>query len=243
MNVGAEGNPRRRPSPRHTTGLTGGWFGGLLSFLKESVIVLAIALILSIIIKTFFVQAFYIPSESMENTLQVGDRLIVNKLKAKETALERGDIVVFVDPGGWLRVEADEASGVKRALTWVGLLPEHAHEHLIKRIVGMPGDRVECCDDEGRLLVNGQPIEEPYIHPDQDPSEKEFSVTVPDSHLWLLGDNRGRSQDSRYSQGAVGGGFVPIRNVVGRASFILWPLDHATTLKTPKDTFAEVPDP
>lgn len=216
---------------------------GLLSFLKETVIILTVALVLSVGLKTFLVQAFYIPSESMEQTLQVGDRLLVNKLRADEEGLQRGDIVVFVDPGGWLRPSNEEPGGLVKALTWVGLLPQHAGEHLIKRIIGMPGDTVECCDTEGRLLVNGEPIEEPYLYPGVEPSAKEFSVTVPAAHLWLLGDNRPRSQDSRYSAGAVGGGFVPIRNVVGKAWVIMWPFDHASILPTQGDTFSNVPDP
>lgn len=215
----------------------------IYGFLKETTIVLGIALVLSILLKTFLIQAFFIPSESMQNTLQIGDRLVVNKLSDTEEKLERGDIVVFVDPGGWLRPTTDEATALQRVLTWVGLLPANANEHLIKRIIGMPGDTVECCDAEGYLTVNGVAIEEPYIYPGVAPSEKEFSVTVPPAHLWLLGDNRPRSQDSRYSEGAVGGGFVPIRNVVGTAWILIWPLDHMTVLKTPQDTFAQVPDP
>lgn len=216
---------------------------GLLSFLKETVVILTIALVLSILLKTFLVQAFYIPSESMEQTLQVGDRLLVNKIKDDEEKLQRGDIVVFVDPGGWLRPTTNEPGGVTKALTWVGLLPQHAGEHLIKRVIGMPGDTVECCDEEGRLLINGAPVDEPYLYPGVEPSTKEFSVTVPDNHLWLLGDNRPRSQDSRYSAGAVGGGFVPIRNVVGTAWVIMWPFEHATMLPTPSEVFTGVPDP
>lgn len=217
--------------------------GGFLGFLKETTIILGIALVLSVLLKTFLIQAFYIPSESMQNTLQVGDRLIVNKLKPKYQDLKRGDIVVFLDPGGWLRVQSEEPSFPEKALTWVGLLPQHANEHLIKRVIGLPGDTVECCDEDGRLLVNNTPIDEPYIYPGVEPSLKEFSVTVPSAHLWLLGDNRPRSQDSRYAEGAIGGGFVPVRNVVGTAWVIIWPFDHATFLTNPADTFASVPSP
>lgn len=226
------------PSPRERSAP-----GGLRGFLKETTIVLGIALVLSILLKTFLIQAFYIPSESMQPTLEVGDRLIVNKLRASEEKLDRGDIVVFVDPGGWLRPQTVEPTAVQKALTWVGLLPENANEHLIKRIIGMPGDTVECCDEQGRILVNGAAIDEPYIFAGVAPSEKEFSVTVPSAHLWLLGDNRPRSQDSRYSEGAVGGGFVPVRNVVGSAWLIMWPFDRATVLSNPHATFADVPAP
>lgn len=217
--------------------------GGFLGFLRETAIVLGIAVVLSIVLKTFFIQAFFIPSESMQNTLMVGDRLIVNKLDAKEEKLQRGDIVVFVDPGGWLRPDTAELSPVQKALSWIGLYPADAGEHLIKRIIGMPGDTVECCDPDGRILVNGEPIDESYLAPGAAPSVKEFSVTVPARHLWLLGDNRARSQDSRYSAGAVGGGFVPVRNVVGTAWVIVWPANHMTVLPTPSEVFANVPDP
>src|SRR5699024_11114742 len=159
--------------------------GGFLSFLKETTIVLGIALVLSVLLKTFLIQAFFIPSESMQNTLEVGDRLIVNKLSSSEKRLDRGDVVVFVDPGGWLRSTGAEPSTPQKVLTWVGLLPQNTGEHLIKRIIGMPGDTVQCCDDEGRLTINGVSIDEPYVIEGAAPSEKEFSVTVPSGHLWL----------------------------------------------------------
>lgn len=232
---------RGRSDDRREGGKSPG--GAVVGFLKETTIVLAIALVLSVLLKTFLIQAFYIPSESMQNTLQVGDRLIVNKLKPDHQELRRGDIVVFVDPGGWLRPQNQEPPLLQKALTWVGLLPQHANEHLIKRVIGMPGDHVECCDEEGRILVNGEPLDETYIYPGADPSLKEFDVTVPAAHLWLLGDNRPRSQDSRYSEGAVGGGFVPVRNVVGTAWVIIWPFEHMTVLKNPAATFAGVPSP
>lgn len=217
----------------------------LAAWLKETVIIVVSALVLSMIIKTFLVQSFYIPSGSMEDTLMVGDRVLVSKLAPGPLDLHRGDIVVFKDPGGWLPPSADEQSGVSRvvtdALTYVGLLPQDSGEHLIKRLIGLPGDRVECCDDQGRMSVNGVPLDEPYLAPGAEPSEMEFSVVVPDGHLWVMGDNRQNSQDSRYKQGDPGGGSVPLKNVVGVAFVILWPVDHWTLLRNPGDTFAEVP--
>ncbi|WP_324653024.1 signal peptidase I [Georgenia sp. H159] len=218
----------------------GGW-------LRETAIVVVSALVLSVIIKTFLVQAFFIPSGSMEDTLAVGDRVLVSKLAPGPLDVSRGDIVVFVDPGGWLDPAPDTRNALQRGfeevLTFVGLLPQDAGEHLIKRVVGLGGDTVECCDADGRITVNGVGIDEPYLKPGVDPSESEFSVTVPEDHLWLLGDNRSNSQDSRAHQGDPGGGAVPMRNVVGTAMLILWPMDSWTVLRNPGDTFAEVPEP
>ncbi|WP_370460108.1 signal peptidase I [Pseudactinotalea sp. HY158] len=215
----------------------------MLGFLREAAIVVVAALVISLVIKTFFAQAFYIPSESMEDTLKVDDRLIVNKLRPGPLDIQRGDVVVFVDPGGWLRPHYEEPTVVQQVLTWVGLLPADAGEHLIKRVIGLPGDEVACCDDQGRVTVNGAPLDEPYIKPGAVPSEKTFDETVPAEHLWVMGDNRPRSQDSRYSQGAVGGGFVPIDNVVGTAWVRVWPLDRLGMIGRSGETFADVPDP
>src|SRR5699024_11976799 len=154
----------------------------------------------------------------MQDTLDVGDRLVVNKLVPNVSDIERGDVVVFVDPDGWLRTSpAPDPSALQRVLTFIGILPEHADEHVIKRVIGLPGDHVLCCDEQGRLSVNGEPIDEAaYLAAGVAPSRDEFDVVVPDEHLWLLGDNRPQSADSRYHGGAAGGGFVPIDHVAGR---------------------------
>lgn len=215
-------------------------------WLRETAIVVLSALVLSVIIKTFLVQAFFIPSGSMEDTLEVGDRVLVSKLAPGPLDVHRGDVVVFVDPGGWLEPQRDTRNsfqrGVEEVLTFVGLLPQNAGEHLIKRVIGVGGDTVECCDADGRLMVNGVSIDEPYLKAGVSPSETEFSVTVPEGHLWLMGDNRSNSQDSRSHQGGPGGGAVPMENVVGTAMVILWPFDHWSIFRNPGDTFAEVPD-
>ncbi len=217
----------------------------LRSWLRETVIIVASALVLSIVIKTFLVQSFFIPTGSMESTLEVSDRVLVSKLAPGPLDLHRGDIVVFKDPGGWLGPAPEGPGGlrgaVSDALTFVGLLPQDAGEHLIKRVIGLPGDTVECCDGQGRLIVNGVPIDEPYINDGARPSEIEFSVVVPEGSLWVMGDNRQNSRDSRYHQGDPGGGAIPLDNVVGVAFVTLWPLDRATVLRNPGDTFAEVP--
>lgn len=216
----------------------------VVAFLREVVIVLVSALAISLVLKTFLIQPFYIPSVSMETTLDVGDRIVVNKLAPGPFDIERGDIVVFLDPGGWLAGEpVPTLSPVEKALTWVGLLPENAGQHLVKRVIGVAGDHVVCCDDAGQITVNGVPIDEPYVIDGAVPSEKPFDVVVPEGHLWVMGDNRPQSADSRYHEDLPGQGFVPISNVVGRVFVILWPFDHLTWIDRPDETFADVPDP
>ncbi|MFC4556111.1 signal peptidase I [Georgenia faecalis] len=216
--------------------------------IREAAVVLASALVLSILIKTFLVQAFFIPSGSMEDTLAVGDRVLVSKLAPGPLDVHRGDIVVFVDPGGWLGDEAPDTrsafqKGLEEALTFIGLLPHNAGEHLIKRVIGVGGDTVECCSDDGRVMVNGEPIDEPYLRPGVDPSAQEFVAEVPEGHVWLMGDNRSNSQDSRAHPGSPGGGAVPLSNVVGTAFVVLWPVESWGLLRNPGDTFEDVPEP
>ncbi|MFH5822483.1 signal peptidase I [Georgenia sp. AZ-5] len=233
--AGEDGPPQPAKKQRR-----GGW-------LREGLTVMVSALVLSILIKTFLAQAFWIPSGSMEDTLAVGDRVMVNKLVPGPFELQRGDIVVFVDPGGWLGELPEDTrpewqQTVTEVLTFIGLLPQDAGHHLIKRIIGLPGDQVACCAEDGRLTVNGEPIEEPYLKDGTAPSEATFTVTVPEGHVWLMGDNRSNSEDSRAHLGDPGGGMVPIDSVVGRAFVVLWPADHFTILNTPEETFAEVPE-
>lgn len=210
----------------------------------EVVVVVAMALSLALIIKTFLVQAFFIPSGSMENTLIIGDRVLVSKLTPGAFDLHRGDVIVFKDPGGWLEVpvpvdEGPLRNGVRSALTFVGLLPQDSGEHLIKRVIGVAGDKVACCDAQHRITVNGVGIDEPYLYPGNSPSEQPFSVTVTPGHLWVMGDHRSVSADSRQQ----GHGLVPIDSVVGKAFVIVWPLGRATTLSVPDSVFARLPDP
>lgn len=226
------------PTPR--------WGGRVAAWLKETAIIVVSALVLSMVIKTFLVQSFYIPTGSMEETLLVDDRVVVSKLVPGPLDVHRGDIVAFKDPGGWLPPTAvPERSGWQQAavnvLTYVGLLPQDSGEHLIKRVIGLPGDTVACCDAQGRLTVNGVSIDEPYLAPRSDPSEIEFSVVVPEDRLWVMGDNRQNSQDSRYHQGDEGGGSIPMDDVVGVAFLTLWPVDRWTVLHNPGDTFRDVP--
>jgi signal peptidase I len=222
-------------------------FGRAVGAVVEVVVVVALALVLALIIKTFLVQAFFIPSESMENTLLTGDRVLVSKLTPGMFGLHRGDIVVFKDPGGWLPPTApvDEGplrNGVRTTLTFVGLLPQDSGEHLIKRVIGLPGDHVQCCDAKGRVMVNGVPIDETYLYPGNTPSDKIFDVTVTAGNLWVMGDHRSVSEDSRWHP-QLNNGMVPEKDVVGKAFVVVWPLDRAATLGVPDSVFARVPSP
>jgi signal peptidase I len=232
-----DGRSRRSPDRSLTS--------SLLAMLREIVLVLVIALGLSLLIKTLLVQAFYIPSISMENTLLVGDRVLVSKLTPGPFDLKRGDVVVFADPGGWLPPSTPESQGrikdgIHSGLTFVGLLPEDSDEHLIKRLIGLPGDTVACCDSKGRVMVNGQAIDEPYLFPGDAPSNDHFSITVSPGHLWVMGDHRSDSDDSRYHP-TLDHGMVPIKDVVGKAFVRVWPLSRIGWLRNPSSTFRSVP--
>ncbi|MDN4477205.1 signal peptidase I [Demequina lignilytica] len=195
------------------------------------------ALLLSLIIKTFFFQSFYIPSPSMVPTLEVGDRILVTKWRPDPLPLRRGDIVVFKDPNNWLGHSSEEQSGlhlvVKDVLTWTGLLPEDAGEHLIKRVIGLPGDTVVCDDPDGPVVVNGEALDEPYIAEGSRACGTTFTAVVPDGYLWVMGDNRDDSADSRAHMGDPGGGAVPRANVVGTTFAVVWPLDRFTGVGNP----------
>ncbi|MET8628291.1 signal peptidase I [Kitasatospora sp. NPDC004669] len=214
------------------------------SFLKELPILIGIALILALVIKTFFVQAFSIPSESMQNTLQVGDRVLVDKLTPWFGAEpERGEVVVFHDPGGWLNDEPTQQSGnsfvrgVQDVLSFVGLMPSANEKDLIKRVIAVGGDTVECKGD-GPVKVNGVALDEPYIYPGNTPcgTQPFGPLKVPDGRIWVMGDHRADSLDSRFHMDQPGGGAVPVDNVIGRAFVVAWPVSHWSTLPVP-DTF------
>jgi len=199
---------------------------GAARFIRDILIIVVVALLASFLIKTFLVRSFYIPSGSMENTLQVDDRILVNELAPKLAPLSNGDVVVFEDPGGWLPAPVDTSTPLETVLSVVGLAASDSDNHLIKRVIGLPGDTVSCCDPFGHLLVNGVPIEEPYavLQTATSPAAPAtFDVVVPDGMIWVMGDNRYNSKDSVFHREEPAGGFVPIANVVGTAFVINWP--------------------
>ncbi|MGB3257912.1 MAG: signal peptidase I [Ornithinimicrobium sp.] len=218
----------------------------LWAFCKEILTVAAIALVISFLIKTFLVQAFWIPSGSMEETLIIGDRVVVSKIQAGPMAIDRGDIVVFEDPDNWLppTVRTDRGpvvNGAVRGLEFVGLAPTAEGNHLIKRVIGVAGDRVVCCDDQGRVTVNDQPLDEDYLYPGDEPSMQPFDVTVPPKRLWLMGDHRSISGDSRVHDDGTGAtGSVPTDRVVGQAMALVWPLNRLDWFQNPQ-TLTDVP--
>jgi signal peptidase I len=204
--------------------------------LRDVLVIVVLAGLVAFGVRTFLVRSFYIPSASMQPTLQIDDHVLVNLLQPKAFPLERGDIVVFEDPGSWLPDGGPAA--IPNPVSWlfqqVGLAPAE-EQVLIKRVVGLPGDRVECCSADGRLRVNGQPIDEPYLQqPGAKASELEFAVTVPEDAIWVMGDNRGNSADSRAHLGEPGKGFVPMDAVIGRAAVVSWPIWHWQWLTAPE---------
>lgn len=224
---------------------------GWVSFLRDIVVIVLIAVLVSFLVKTFVVRSFYIPSGSMEDTLHVYDRILVDQVTPRFGDYERGDIVVFRDPGGWLPpVTRPDRAPVVEAAEWmlslVGLAAPDSDDHLVKRIVGLPGDRVVCCNAVGQITVDDVPVDElSYIKLPGDEaraSGDDFDVIVPPGSLWVLGDNRYRSKDSRYNTDQPGQGFVPIDNVVGRAFLITWPLDRFGTLDFHHEVFAGIAD-
>ena len=216
---------------------------GARPFWQELLLLLGVAIVLAIFVKTFFVQAFYVPSESMENTLVPDDRIVVQKVSYWfGGSPSRGDVIVFDDPGGWLTPDEDRAPSnpVARALEFVGLYP--AGGHLVKRVIGVGGDHVVCCDSQGRITVNGVPLNElAYLPPGTKPSLFPFDVRVPQGYLWVQGDNRSRSEDSRAhaARADPGGGMVPVGDVVGKVFAVVWPFGHAKILHRPA-TFGTV---
>ena len=221
----------------------------VLLFLRDVLVIFGIAILVSFLVKTFLVRSFFIPSASMEQTLMIDDRVIVNELVPKAVAVDHGDIVVFKDPGGWLPARPPvEVTGIQAGTEWVlslfGLASPYSNDHLIKRVIGLPGDTVQCCSADGKIMVNGVPITEPYITipaGETRASAIDFNVTVPESSLFVMGDNRYNSKDSRYNTDKPGGGFVGMDNVVGRAFVLSWPMSHWGWLSNYPEVFADVP--
>ncbi len=232
--AGARSAPAGRSAKRSRTRRRVSWW-------VELIALFALALFIMLVIKTYIVQAFFIPSSSMENTLDIGDKVLVNKFIYHIRPIERGDVVVFNGEGSWdppgppgssdpvVRV----ANQFGHAVVGLFGISPGVHDY-IKRVIGLPGDHVACCDAQGRVTVNGVPLnEKSYLYPDNIPSVTRFNVTVPPGRLWVMGDHRNVSYDSRGHIGDPGGGTIPESQVVGRAFLILWPLSRFRVLSIP----------
>lgn len=219
-----------------------------VSFFVDLLVIVATALVLSLLVKTFLVRSFFIPSGSMESTLMVDDRIIVNELVPDVIPLQRGDVVVFQDPGNWLGTpEALQRTPFEQVsdffLSSFGLIAPDSKQHLVKRVIGMPGDRISCTGPDAKLQINGVEITEPYVNTGARQCGIAFDVTVPKDSIWAMGDNRDNSTDSRYHQDLPSKGFVELKYVVGRAFVVSFPFSHWAWLDNYPNVYKDVPKP
>ncbi len=226
--------PARAEVPPEPTG------SGFLRGLREIAIVVVTALVISAVVRTFLLQAFWVPSGSMEQTLVRGDRILVWKPSVDPG---HGDVVVFKDPADWL-ADPVPVGGVRGALgqlaAFVGILPSNSGDDLVKRVIGVGGDTIECCSPGGQIIRNGEPLDEPYLYPGEPTDQVIFRVEVPEGRLFVMGDHRGDSADSRFHL-ETDEGTVPVDNVVGTAEVIMWPISRWATLPTYADEQAAMP--
>lgn len=209
------------------------------SALKEYTLIILYAVLIAFLLKTFVVRGFYIPSSSMEDTLQINDRVFVNVAGGLFTEAERGDIVVFKDTQGWMPVSTS-SNPVRDALAFVGVMPDSSSNYLVKRVIGVGGDHIVGTAD-GRITVNGVEIDETYLKPGVSPTELPFDVIVPQNSYFVMGDNRSNSADSRYHI-QTGTEFINDADVVGEVFVVAWPLSNFTFVGGASDVFADVPD-
>ena len=199
------------------------------------------ALALSVLLRTFVFQAFYVPSSSMERTLLINDRIIASKLSYRFGDIHRGDVIVFQDPGGWLPEPLPE-TGVKAkintVLKFIGILPQNSGKDLVKRVIGVPGDRIKCCNVEGQLIINGVAVNE-NAYAQSGTDSVTFELTVPEGRVFVMGDNRNHSSDSRAHMDVMDG-TVPVDNIVGQVVSLIWPFDRFGKVDT-SEALAAVP--
>ena len=208
---------------------------------REGGTVILYALVIAFLVKTFLLRGFYIPSGSMEQTLQVNDRVFINVAGSYFSDPKRGDVIVFKDSQGWIPSTQKTSSPLKDALSFAGILPDTSSNFLVKRVIGTPGDVVES-DGNGKIKVNGVEITEPYLYPGNPPSEVPFKVTVPAGKYFVMGDHRSNSADSRYHI-SDGTAFISKDDVQGNVFVVAWPLNHFGLLQDQSSVFSSVPAP
>jgi signal peptidase I len=239
MDVAPQGTQATEPGPVAEAGpSTGGGSRGSRSVLRDLPVLVLVAAALTLVLRLLVVQAFYIPSGSMEPTLSVGDRVLVSKLSYLGRDVGRGDVVVFDGRDSFAQAPNAASIGLLGRVAGAvgGFLGVAPSEHdFVKRVVGVGGDRVVCCDATGRLTVNGAPLDEPYLRPGEAASGVRFDVLVPPGRLWLMGDHRSDSADSRAHLGDPGGGTVPQDRVIGRVVLNFWPVGSAGRLSAPSN--------
>ena len=210
---------------------------------RFALLALTLALLISGLVRAFWLDVYYIPSASMEPLFGTGDRILVSRTDFQSGPVRRGDVVVFDGRGSFAPLNSGNGpvqDAAAAAGHWLGITGSDTT--YIKRVIGLPGDHVICCDDQQRLTVNGQALEEPYRYGGDVASKQKFSVIVPAGRLWLLGDHRSMSADSRSLLGAPGGGMVPLDRVIGRPVQIIWPLDRFAAVPRPAETSTTTKD-